>query len=112
MGQKVPPTSLRLNHLRGFDAAWYSEPRDYAAQFMKDARVRKSVRQFWTSHWTYKASSVKSRHLKLKPHLRLARLITRGLPYKTVALPLLYRMPSAGPQLKFNLLQPSRPKRR
>lgn len=110
MGQKVPPVSLRMNHLRGFDAAWYVDRNHYANMFFKDMRVRKYARQFWGSHWLYKASSVKARHLKTKPHLRVTRIVTRGLPYKTQAVPLLYQTPTAGPQAKYNLLQPTRPK--
>jgi small subunit ribosomal protein S3 len=45
MGQKINPTGFRVGIIRDWDAKWFADKADYAAQLHEDLRIRKYIEE-------------------------------------------------------------------
>ena len=52
MGQKVNPTSLRLQVHKNWDSRWYAPKRDFSKWLIEDIKLREAVEKRFSSRPT------------------------------------------------------------
>lgn len=55
MGQKVNPHGMRVGIIKGWDANWFSNKKDFAPQLLEDNKIRKFIK---AKYYTYGISKI------------------------------------------------------
>ena len=45
MGQKVNPHGLRVGVIKGWDARWYADKKEFAKNLVEDDKIRKFIKK-------------------------------------------------------------------
>ncbi|KAL6762247.1 hypothetical protein V8C86DRAFT_1784932 [Haematococcus lacustris] len=123
MGQwRVPAIATRLRRSRGFDSAWYSDVH-YAHLLQQDwqlqrnswslitrasqskPRVQLTLTQQLQALQALRIARATGRKVDVQeyPNLRVGRIFTQHLPYKSIVSAFAHAVPTEGPQAKYGL---------
>ncbi|GLC61703.1 hypothetical protein PLESTB_001793900 [Pleodorina starrii] len=133
----IPAIANRLRVTRGFDAAWYTGPQQYAKMLQRDWLLTKNAWSFVQrasrsaprtnkedpaalaaqaadpSRPRYpKKPQARTQDAREFPNFRPARVFSQHMPYKSIVSVFAYQAPKDGsPQAKYGLFQAERPAR-